>query len=139
MRLMNIRQLSVAFVCASILFLLAGCGVRSMGVHIGEGPAVKAGPPPHAPAHGYRAKYAYRYYPDSCVYFDVHRGVYFHLTGDSWRMSVSLPNEIHVRLADYVMVELDTDTPYANFEEHRAKYPPGQMKKNKWAKKKYRE
>jgi hypothetical protein len=54
-----------------VLFLLSlgACNIKSLGVQIGEepGPVVvaksKGGPPPHAPAHGYRAKYSYRYYP----------------------------------------------------------------------------
>ena len=33
----------------------------------------KGGPPPRAPAHGYRAKYTYHYYPSSCIYFDASR------------------------------------------------------------------
>ncbi len=51
-----------------VLFLLSlgACNIKSLGVQIGEepGPVVvaksnsKGGPPPHAPAHGYRAKYS---------------------------------------------------------------------------------
>ncbi len=89
----------------------------------------KGGPPQHAPAHGYRAKYAYRYYPSSCVYFDVSRKVYFYLEGDDWRMSVSLPRQIQVQVGGYVTLGLDTDKPYTRFKEHRQKYPPGQLKK----------
>jgi hypothetical protein len=91
--------------------------------------AQKSGPPPHAPAHGYRAKYAYRYYPSSCVYYDTGRKVYFYLEGDDWRASVSLPQHINLRLGDYVTMDMDTDKPYTRFEEHRHKYPPGQLKK----------
>ena len=97
----------------------------------------KGGPPPHAPAHGYRGKYAYRYYPACHVYFDVHREVYFYLSGGNWRMSVSLPREIRVQLTDHVIIEMDSDRPYTKFSEHKRKYPPGQMKKNKkgkWSK-----
>jgi hypothetical protein len=131
------KEAVLLFACLLIVVSFSACGVSHIGVHVGDEPTVGGGPPPHAPAHGYRAKYAYRYYPDACVYFDAHRGVYFYLAGDAWRMSVSLPQEIRVQLVDYVVVETDTDTPYAHFEEHRAKYPPGQLKKNKWAKKKY--
>ena len=86
---------------------------------------------PSAPctAHGYRAKYAYRYYPSSCVYYDTGRKVYFYLEGDDWRASVSLPQHINLRLGDYVTMDMDTDKPYTRFEEHRHKYPPGQLKK----------
>jgi hypothetical protein len=95
----------------------------------------KGGPPPHAPAHGYRAKYAYRYYPSSSVYYDTGRKVYFYLEGDDWRASVSLPQHLNLRLDNYVTVDMDTDKPYTRFKKHRHKYPPGQLKKkNKnWA------
>ena len=92
---------------------------------------MKGGPPPWAPAHGYRAKYAYRYYPSFYVYFDVGRRLYFYLEGDSWRVSAHLPSGIHIEVANYVNIELETDKPYEYFSEHRKKYPPGQAKKNK--------
>jgi hypothetical protein len=50
-------------------------------------------------------------------------------------MSVSLPQEIHVKLGDHVSIEMDIDKPYIHYEEHKHKYPPGQLKKKgkkKW-------
>ncbi len=91
----------------------------------------KNGPPAHAPAHGYRAKHNYRYYPDACVYYEAARGAYFYLDNGNWRMSVSLPGSIQLD-STYVSLELDTDAPYRYNHEHKAKYPPGKMKhKNK--------
>jgi hypothetical protein len=97
----------------------------------------KPGPPHHAPAHGYRAQYAYYYYPTTYVYFDTSRKIYFYLEGSNWRVSASLPSDILIRLDDPVTIEMDSDKPYTEFEVHKAKYPPGQMKKkkkkgNKW-------
>jgi hypothetical protein len=89
------------------------------------------GPPPHAPAHGYRAKHAYRYFPGSHVYFDVRRKVYFYLRGDQWKMSVALPEDIRLHACDYVSIEMDSDKPYTQFAKHKKKYPPGQLKKKK--------
>ena len=99
--------------------------------------AKKGGPPPHAPAHGYRAKYTYRYYPSCSVYYDTYRKLYFYLEGPNWRFSASLPHAIQVRLGDHVSIEMDTDKPYTHYQEHKRKYPPGQLKKkakhkNKW-------
>lgn len=37
----------------------------------------EGGPPPWAPAHGYRAKHSYHYYPSAEVYFDTGRGSTF--------------------------------------------------------------
>ena len=87
------------------------------------------GPPPHAKAHGYRAKYAYRYYPSAQVYYDVNRKAYFYLEGNSWRISVSLPTALRVQLGGYVTLEMDSDKPYLEFKEHKRRHPPGHLKK----------
>lgn len=94
------------------------------------------GPPAHAPAHGYRAKYQYRYYPSSNVYKDTERGIYFYLKGDRWEVGASLPIPLREKLGESVSLELDTDKPYIHHAEHVKKYPPKKSKpkkKNKWA------
>jgi hypothetical protein len=116
--------------------LLPPCNIDIGGIEIGmpaleAGPLAKDGPPPWAPAHGYRAKHRYRYYPSFYLYFDVGRKLYFYLEGDSWHVSARLPIGIHLEYAQYVSIELETDRPYECFPEHRKKYPPGQAKKNK--------
>lgn len=90
----------------------------------------KKGPPAHAPAHGYRTKHHYRYYPDERVYYDTGRGAYFYLDNGTWRMSIGLPGSIRLE-SRYVSLELDTDEPYRYFSEHEAKYPPDKMKGKK--------
>jgi hypothetical protein len=87
------------------------------------------GPPPWAPAHGYRAKYCYHYYPASHVYCDVARGLYFYYDGGGWRVGASLPVGIHIDVHDYVELEMDTDKPYVFHSEVVKRYPPGQAKK----------
>jgi len=89
----------------------------------------KGGPPRHAPAHGYRAKHHYRYYPSCSVYYDSGRNLYFYLKGDNWEVGASLPSSIRVRLGDYVSMELDTGKPYTYHADHVKKYPPGKKKK----------
>jgi hypothetical protein len=96
----------------------------------------KGGPPAHAPAHGYRAKYQYRYYPSSHVYQDTERGIYFYLKGDKWEVGASLPLPLKEGLGESVSLELDTDKPYIHHAEHVKKYPPKKSKpkkKKKWA------
>jgi len=90
----------------------------------------KNGPPPHAPAYGYRAKYNYRYYPASSVYYDTNRSLYFYLEGPNWRISASLPRAIQVGLGDHVVLEMEADKPYIHYDEHKHKYPPGKFKNN---------
>jgi hypothetical protein len=80
------------------------------------------GPPPHAKAHGYRAKHTYRYYPAANAYYDVERKSYFYLEGNNWQVGVSLPDNINVRLGSYVTIGMDSDKPYTRFEEHRRQY-----------------
>lgn len=101
----------------------------------------KKGPPAHAPAHGYRAKYQYRYYPNCSVYYDTSRKLYFYLKGDSWEVGASLPSNLRVVLGDFVSIEMDTNRPYIHYKEHIKKYPPGQLKQKKqkkWTKKNHR-
>ena len=101
----------------------------------------KNGPPPHAPAHGYRSKRQYKYYPSTSVYHDTNRGLYFYLSGSGWQIAASLPENLKMRLGSSVTMEMDTDKPYIYNDQHRKQYPPGQLKKKKhmkgkkWAKK----
>lgn len=136
----------ICLVCAPlILFTLSGCKTTSGDVHVGweseptnchpncSKKVVKGGPPPHAPAYGYRAKYTYRYYPSSFVYFDASRKMYFYFENHRWGESASLPKDI--QLGHYVTIEMDDDKPYSDFKNHVHKYPPAHLKKkNKnWA------
>ena len=36
-----------------------------------------------------------------------------------------------MQLGDYVTIGMDSDKPYMYFEDHKRKYPPGQMMKKK--------
>jgi len=138
-------RLAIGFFTVSVIFTV-GCAPKKVVVvydkdgNSGDAEVAhthkKGGPPPHAPAHGYRAKHQYRYYPSRSVYYDTGRGLYFYIKGDNWEVGASLPNSLRVELGDYVSMELDTDKPYIYHEDHVKKYPPGQMKnKNKKNKK----
>ncbi len=91
----------------------------------------KGGPPPHAPAHGYRAKYQYRYYPCCRVYHDVARGVWFYIKAGDWAFGASLPANLQAELGQYVNISLDTERPFEFNEEHKRQFPPEQFKKGK--------
>jgi hypothetical protein len=92
------------------------------------------GPPAHAPARGYRAKYTYHYYASAHVYFDLGRYLYFYQEGKNWRVSASLPAHLRTRLdLNYVRIEMDTDKPYTQHAKHKKNYPPGMIKKYKAA------
>jgi hypothetical protein len=141
MKTVHIIKWVVLFSSLLLAVSLSACGVNHIGITTGgDEPQVKTkrhGPPPHAPAHGYRAKYAYYYYPDAYVYYCTSRQHYFYLQGERWVVSVSLPQKVLVQLGTHVVIEMDSARPYAHFSSHKKKYPPGQMKKKeKWAKKK---
>lgn len=82
------------------------------------------GPPPWAPAHGYRAKYQYHYYPNSQVYYDSERGLYFYYSNEKWEFSVSLPSFINLDKDISIVLEMNADKPYIYHSEVVKRYPP---------------
>ena len=129
-------------------FLIINNGCYDTRVTVGEEPTYRQappppeeagpprghGPPPWAPAHGYRAKYRYHYYPSSYVYYDLGRKLYFYYDGGNWQVSVSLPARIHIDIGDYVTLEMNTGRPYDYHSEVFRRYPPGHEKKKSKAK-----
>jgi hypothetical protein len=106
--------------------VIGGCSSpRSVGVTIGDRQEPdyrvahkQTGPPPHAPAHGYRKKFGYDYYSAANVYYDRGRKVYFYLAGNNWEMGVSLPSTLRVNVNEAIYLELGTDRPYQRNAEH---------------------
>ncbi|MEJ5349497.1 MAG: hypothetical protein WHS46_12510 [Desulfosoma sp.] len=124
------RHLVLLFLFGVVMTGLAGCGSR-VGAVVGDEVKVVegGGPPPWAPAHGYRAKYRYHYYPDAAVYLDVGRGLYFYLQNGRWIVAAALPKGITIDPGRYVVLEMDADKPYVYHQDIVRKYPPGQTKK----------
>ena len=125
-----------------LLFALSACqhggvviGAQSDSEYRSE---KKGGPPPWAPAHGYRAKHKYRYYPSLYVYFDIDRKVYFYLEGDEWELVVTLPENITIDGYEYVTLQMDSEKPYEYHVDVVRKYPPGQQKSKSKGKNKNR-
>lgn len=81
------------------------------------------GPPPYVPAHEYRAKHKYRYYPCCNVYSEPRRRVFFYMKGEEWVRGASLPNKLQRSLSGYVNLSLDTDKPYQYHDGHVQLYP----------------
>ena len=110
------------------LFMLTitACAVTVDDRYPGEErhPGVGKGPPPWAPAHGYREKMAreYLYYPTVGVYFDIGRRVYFYRSEGVWRVAPVLPPTIVIEVERGVRMELDTEEPYVYYHEHERKY-----------------
>ncbi len=140
------RTMIIMIIGLCLLFLTIGCvpppppgGEVEKEPPRQYGPPHKKGPPPWAPAHGYRAKFQYRYYPSASVYFDIGRKLYFYFHLGEWRVSAKLPTRIRIDVGEYVILEMDTDRPYIFHSEVVKRYPPGHKKqkhkgkgKEKW-------
>ena len=109
-----------------------------------SGYAQRKGPPPWAPAHGYRAKkqayyphayyprvyhpryrYHYVYYPRYNFYYDNFRGVYIYLNGGRWAIGARLPVPLRrLDLGNCYRVGLNVNTNYPQYynENHRRQY-----------------
>lgn len=129
-------KLCMIFAIGLCLSMVSGC--YSARVSVGSEPTYrreappppqgKPGPPPWAPAHGYRAKYQYRYYPSSYVYYDTGRNLYFCYANGKWEASVSLPSSIRIDVNDFITLEMDTQEPYRHHPDVVKRYPPGLQK-----------
>lgn len=88
----------------------------------------ETGPPPWAPAHGYRAKTRYVYFTEHNFYYDNNRGVYIYLSGRNWEVSASIPDlfkGVNLSAAVKVDLDLEADNPQKYNTDHRKKYKKG--------------
>ena len=83
------------------------------------------GPPPWAPAHGYRAKTRHIYFPDQNMYYDIQRGTYIYFNNGKWSVSVKVPSIfVGINLGRSTQIELDFygDRPQRYNYSHKTKY-----------------
>jgi len=71
-----------------------------------------------------QVKHHYRYYPDSAVYMDIGRRLFFYHEDGKWVAATILPAKVHVDWKSYVILEMNTDKPYEHHAEVSKKYPP---------------
>ena len=107
--------------------LLAGIAVLLLSAFIlpDNGHAQRKGPPPWAPAHGYRAKFRQVYYPDYNFYYDTYRHVYITMGGNGWEFSARLPARyarVDLYAARRVPLYIDSDAPQMYNRDHRLRY-----------------
>ena len=112
-------------------FIGSGLADNSNSVKIAKDSERQNGSPSFKSAHGYRAKFKFRYYPRCRVYYDASRKVYFYLQGENWEVGISLPSDVKGDLGEYVSLELDTERPYLYNEVHNNKYSSKQLKSEK--------
>jgi len=143
---MNCHEvIHIRLLVVSLAFLFAiGCASTQGALEVGWGNSAprpedqiahKNGPPPHAPAYGYRARHRYRYYPANEVYYDTGRRIYFYIEDGAWIADALLPYQLRMSLGGYETVELYADTPYEYHHKYKSKghqtVPPGHAKKDK--------
>ncbi|MCA6078845.1 hypothetical protein [Fulvivirga sedimenti] len=125
------RMLKTGFFLTIVFIFLAvftnSNELYAQGKGKGNKQEVKAGgPPPWAPAHGYRAKTRYVYFKDYDVYYDHDRSVYISLAGTNWQVSANIPVNLRgIDLNAAVKIDLDTDVddPQRDYSQHKQKYP----------------
>ncbi len=142
------KPLRITIVCTLAPLLLTGCeGLRELGVNI-EAPYEKhnradhhrAGPPPHAPAHGYRHRnsdgVALRFDSNLGVYVVVdmpnvyyYNGLYLRLSGDRWQATSSLKRTWHYERDDRVPYQLQKKRGHGHYKDSKGK---GHGKKRHW-------
>lgn len=94
---------------------------------IAQGKSNGQGPPPWAPAHGFRAKTRHVYFPEYNFYFDIEKRVYIHFQAGKWMVSADLPSRlgnINLRNASKFELDIDIDNPQIYNSEHQMRFRP---------------
>lgn len=94
----------------------------------------KNGPPPWAPANGYRAQTRHVYFPDQNFYFDTKKNEYIFQDGKSWKNSAKLPekyDKVDLKKARKEELDLDNDKPEKYNADHKNKYKTADKDKSK--------
>lgn len=81
--------------------------------------------PPWAPPAGQQARFKYQYFPSAQVYYEPMREVFFYRENGRWIKSPVLPRYLRSRLGDFVVLEMNTATPYIFQAQVSESYPPG--------------
>lgn len=92
--LKNIQRLILPLLFAFFIITLDSCIVIRPAPRPphGKGPHAQ-GPPPWAPAHGYRAKTQYVFFPTIGIYYDLNRKIYTYPDGNKWITVNTLPSK----------------------------------------------
>lgn len=116
-----------------ILFVISGCVavVDPPGREVVVAEPDRHGPPPWAPAHGWRRQHeTYYYYPVIQVYYYPAGRKYYWLENGQWRIDVRLPSRYVIEEHRSVVVDLD-DEPHKYHDEIRAQYPPNYFERGR--------
>lgn len=111
---------------------LLGATVLILAAAVAAPTVVQADPPPWAPAHGWRAKHQYTYYPRGEVYYARDTHMWFWLDGGNWRSGLRLPGDFQAFVqVGGISIELGSERPYVEHTyvvEHYGGRPPRYMR-----------
>ncbi len=68
--------------------------------------------------------YTYDYFPVESVYWDAHRRLWFYPWHGAWESAANLPVGIRIDVRNYVLVNMDTPTPYKYHAQVAKRFPP---------------
>jgi hypothetical protein len=105
----------------------SGCVVEERGRVVESS---RGGPPPWAPAYGYRRQETYYYYPDVEVYFYPNVRTYYWLERGVWKNGSQPPRNFVIEERTRVTLDLDYE-PHTQHATIRGKYPPGHYAKER--------
>lgn len=94
-------------------------------------PVGPKGPPPWAPAHGFRRNRDYYYYPDARVYYRPADRTWFYLEGGNWRIAAQLPASIGIDFGRSVTLTMETARPFEYHRQVVSHYPANYFSKVK--------
>lgn len=122
---MKIGAAPLAIVVAALLSLSSGCvAVVDRPSDVAAVESDRQGPPPWAPAHGWRRKHeTYYYYPATQVYYYPSVRRYYWLEGREWRYGDRLPRYYVIEEDKRVLLDLDYE-PHTQHAKIKAVYPP---------------
>ena len=110
---------------AATVFFSSGCvAVVEQPADVEVVESNRHGPPPWAPAHGWRRKHeTYYYYPSTQVYYYPGVQRYYWREGREWRYGERLPRYFRLDRDKRVVLDLDYE-PHTYHGKIRAMYPP---------------
>ena len=105
------RPLFFALLGISLAAMMTSCMVRGgTGIYS------------EAPDSGPYVNYSYWYYPSTQVYYDYQQRVYYYPDNGGWYRASVLPSRFATS-SSHVLVNVNSNKPYTDFDKHRAKYP----------------
>ena len=120
-------EIALFAIVLALPIFTSGCVVEERGRVVESD---RGGPPPWAPAYGYRRQETYYYYPDVEVYFYPSVRRYYWLERGEWRYGSQPPRQVVIEERTRVTLDLDFE-PHTQHAKIKNNYPPGHYVKER--------